>query len=395
MSRAILNVVAAKWIESLRGSLSEGGRYIHTLYARGWVAWFDDDLGNVTESSLGDLVRERLRHVVRSTVKKERSALKKFLAWCEEKGLGRAPEVPPIPAKAMGTRARIVKKAELSPRDTAKILAALPETTPRGALVRDRYRVAYETGLRPSTVARLVAGVHFAPGWDHLHVTSDIDKARYERKVPLTSSAREILDRVCPESGPIFGAHDTRDAWATAVRATGIDATPYDLRRAAGTHLVDSGAPLTGVAYLLGHKQISTTSIYLQATRKAAETALGSRRLVGSVVGQALRRGEKFRVKGVTEVSEFIEQVRRTGLEPVRLLTASTSIKRDVEISRDSWGSSRQTTTEDQQLAPPLWAEPTSSLLVVERCRLSLEIESISWGTFDRLSLEENSGGES
>jgi integrase len=50
--------------------------------------------------------------------------------------------------------------------------------------------------------------------------------------------------------------------------------TAYDLRHARATQWAESGN-LVGVAYLLGHKQITTTNKYAKPNRAAAERVLG------------------------------------------------------------------------------------------------------------------------
>lgn len=111
-----------------------------------------------------------------------------------------------------------------------------------------------------------------------LIITDEIDKIRFGRELPLTDGARAALDSVCPEAGIIFGKHDYRDQLekAAAVALTPEKAKTfagYDLRHARATQWAESGN-LVGVAYLLGHKQITTTNKYARPNRAAAERVL-------------------------------------------------------------------------------------------------------------------------
>jgi integrase len=112
-----------------------------------------------------------------------------------------------------------------------------------------------------------------------LVITDRIDKARFGRELPLTTLARQALESVCPEAGLIFSRHEYRDALRKAAhRALTPEKaktfTAYDLRHARATQWAETGN-LVGVAYLLGHKQVTTTNRYARPDRAAAERVLG------------------------------------------------------------------------------------------------------------------------
>jgi integrase len=112
-----------------------------------------------------------------------------------------------------------------------------------------------------------------------LVITDDIDKARFGREIPLTDDAKSALESVCPNEGIIFGRHDYRDQLKRAAASVlpperARTFTAYDLRHARATQWAESGN-LVGVAYLLGHKQITATNKYATPNRAAAERVLG------------------------------------------------------------------------------------------------------------------------
>jgi integrase len=224
--------------------------------------------------------------VKRPTVQKELSALHRFVGWCEEQGmLTRAPRVPPPAKRATGTPFKLPRRSKptpLSAEEALSVIAALPEWSSSKKVdrfaVRARFRFAFETALRPKTIDRLSVPDNFVRGSSVLVVTDEIDKVRFGRELPLTEAARAALDPVCAESGVIFGKHDYRDQLEKAAEVAlppekAKTFAGYDLRHARATQWAESGN-LVGVAYLLGHKQITTTNKYARPNRAAAERVL-------------------------------------------------------------------------------------------------------------------------
>ena len=84
--------------------------------------------------------------------------------------------------------------------------------------------MAWETALRPRTIARLTAPGDYHRGATTLQIRDEIDKNRFGRELPLTDTARAALDSVCPTSGLIFGHHDCTMLLRRAAKAAGIDA---------------------------------------------------------------------------------------------------------------------------------------------------------------------------
>ncbi len=300
---AKLDELLAKWIASLEGSLDpETVATYETTYAG--VHWlFFGELSDMLSPVERENYREaRLRQVSASTVKKETWALDKFLRWCREQGV--VDEVPPPlvwSSRTLGTRSgpQRAVPVELTPAQVELLLAALPlwrEVGPRALehkpyAIRRRLVVMYETGLRPATLDALRWGMVQDA---ELVIPAELDKSRFGRRVPLSARAagelaahrEEALARgleVGPEN-PVFGGHDVAGILARTAQGLGLGrVAPYDLRHARGTHLADAGASLTGIGYLLGHRQATTTNRYLHGTRAAAQAAL-SRSVSGARV---------------------------------------------------------------------------------------------------------------
>jgi site-specific recombinase XerD len=243
---------------------------------------------NLITEECSTYVRKRLMKVRADTVRKEASALRSLLEFCglpDGAGIAKA-EVPSIPKRATGKRHPVRRRQsapELAPDEVIALISRLPEwSTSRKVKrfpIRARFEVAYGTGLRPSTIDKLSVPEHYSKGAKTLVLTDEIDKARWGRELPLSPEVREALDRVCPKEGVIFGWHDYRDHLRKAAKET---LPPEVAKRFAGahlrsaktTHLLEQGAALPGVQYLVGHKLISTTARYVKPSFRAAQAAV-------------------------------------------------------------------------------------------------------------------------
>jgi len=282
-----LDELLAEWIEAHRGSLDDTTLKTFVIYARKFVAFFGT-LDRITEGSIGDFSRARLRQVLRKTVAKERSALLSFLEWCREQGaIPEVPTFPQLPRKATGTRAggQRATSVDVTPEEAHAIIEKLPARSKmiagRRWPVRGRFLVAFETGLRPATLSQLSVPEHYTRGAATLRIAACDDKARYAREVPLSDMARAALDAALPDAGLIFGGHCFDKALKASARAVlgeerGKRFAAYDFRHGRATQLVAASGDLVGAGFLLGHKHATTTNRYVHGSRRAAERALAA-----------------------------------------------------------------------------------------------------------------------
>jgi integrase len=257
-----------------------------TTYGATHIAPFFKTLGAITLARVSDYTRKRLAVVKKETVQKELSALRGFAAWCEEQGyVDTAPVIPKPPRRARGTpfaKRRRGKPTPISVDQARSVISCLPEWSESRRVprfpIRGYFVVLFETTLRPGTLARLCIPEHYTRGARILKITDQIDKARFGRELPLTPEARATLDAVLPKAGLIFGDHDYRDQLRKAAEAIlpkelARTFTAYDLRHARITQLAAEG-DLPAVAYLAGHRQVTTTNRYVHGSRQAAERLL-------------------------------------------------------------------------------------------------------------------------
>ena len=149
----------------------------------------------------------------------------------------------------------------------------------------------------------------------------------------LSAAAREALDRVCPEAGRLFGAHDYRRLLGAAAKAAGTDEyragriSDYDFRHSRLTHLGQVSDNLSGVMFLAGHKQPATTARYLRPQQQAAAEVLDAAATheFRSHTGRTARSRGTAPARSTGKKSNIFKVVRGRGLEPRWLLTASTS----------------------------------------------------------------------
>jgi integrase/recombinase XerD len=172
----------------------------------------------------------------------------------------------------------------LSEAQVEALLAAPAVAAPLGLRDRAMLELLYASGLRVSELVTIkTVQVGLAEG--ALRVTG---KGGKERLVPFGEEAHGWLTRYLTEargaildgqaSDALFvtargGAMTRQMFWKLVKRhalTAGIDAplSPHTLRHAFATHLLNHGADLRAVQMLLGHADISTTTIYTHVARE-------------------------------------------------------------------------------------------------------------------------------
>jgi integrase/recombinase XerD len=176
----------------------------------------------------------------------------------------------------------------LSEAQVDGLLRAPDDATDLGLRDRAMLELMYASGLRVSELVQLKT-LHVSLNEGVLRI---LGKGSKERLVPFGQEAREWLERYLQEARPaLLGPRQTDALFVTssgpkpgtamsrvmfwnlvkryAVRA-GITTplSPHTLRHAFATHLLNHGADLRAVQMLLGHADISTTTIYTHVARE-------------------------------------------------------------------------------------------------------------------------------
>jgi integrase len=288
-----LDVLFAEWLASLENTLDVTTVRNYEMYVAAHFLPFFSTLDHVTTASCSDYTRARLAKVMAKTVRKEQSAMRGFIAWCVERGHideDEAPVVRPVPKRATGTpsesRRKIGGWIKLTPDEASRIIAALPEHGRRNRPHRAYVEVLWETGLRPETLCSIKAPTDYKRGATSLLIRDEADKARFGRDLPLSERARAVLDSVCPDAGYLFARTprgtppDITNELRKAARLAGLETdradriSPYDFRHGRATEWVRQSSDLGGTAFLLGHKQATTTNHYFHPGKHMAERVL-------------------------------------------------------------------------------------------------------------------------
>ena len=176
----------------------------------------------------------------------------------------------------------------LSEDQVDALLSAPDENTSLGLRDKAMLELLYASGLRVSELVKLKT-LHVSLNEGVLRV---MGKGSKERLVPFGDMARDSLlaylqnsraallgpkqtdDLFVTASGPKAGTAMSRVMFWQLIKkyavTSGITAplSPHTLRHAFATHLLNRGADLRSVQVLLGHADISTTTIYTHVARE-------------------------------------------------------------------------------------------------------------------------------
>ncbi len=274
--------IAALWVEDgLAANTLAAYRRDLTLLAQ----WLQAEGGaaGLAQASESDLRRYAVaRHASsRATTANRRLAVfRRFYRWAL-----RERHVDADPTLRLGSARQPLRVPRtLSEAQVEALLAAPDVATPLGLRDRCMLELMYASGLRVSELVALpTVQVSLADGV--LRVTG---KGAKERLVPFGDEAAAWIGRYVAEARPAIlagqvspalfvtarGGPMTRQMFWTLVkkhaRQAGVVAplSPHTLRHAFATHLLNHGADLRAVQMLLGHADISTTTIYTHVARE-------------------------------------------------------------------------------------------------------------------------------
>ena len=245
-----------------------------------WLAPQGKGLLQVQETDLQAYFAYRHAQTRATTANRRLTVFKRFFGWALRERL--VAQDPTLRLQAARQPLRVPKT--LSQAQVEALLAAPDVGTPLGLRDRAMLELMYASGLRVSELVALKTW-HLGMNEGVLRV---LGKGSKERLVPFGEVARQWLERYLQEArSAILAGQQTEDLFVTARGAgmtrvmfwmlvkkyaglAGITAplSPHTLRHAFATHLLNHGADLRVVQLLLGHADISTTTIYTHVARE-------------------------------------------------------------------------------------------------------------------------------
>jgi len=317
-----------RWIEYL----GDATRFWRWLFTHPPIA----TLSELRRANIVEFLEERLRtgHAA-STVNGELLALLEFLRYLQDEGLDVPAEVfrihpfpQPQPLPRYLTDDEV---ARLQEAHEAALREARTSNARRNALLdRACFYLLWHGGLRPGELGDLLLEDLDLPG-KRLRIR--LGKGAKDRTVYLTTAAVEVLRDYLAVRGDGPSRHVflyrhrplakdlIRDRFKAKGDALGIHAYPYRLRHTCATQLLNAGARLETIQYLLGHEYLRTTQVYAR-------------------VHDATVAGDYYRA--MAEVEERVALEVATSAESFSLWPRLLALAEQVQVNSDPVGQQRR-----------------------------------------------------
>lgn len=281
-SQALIDrFVDALWIEDgLAANSLAAYRRDLALYADWLAAEPARSLEQTREADLRGYMHARHAGSRATSANRRLTVFKRFFRWAVRERLVDADPT----LKLLAARQALRVPKTLSEAQVEALLGAPDVATPLGLRDRAMLELMYASGLRVTELVSL-RSIHVSASETVLRVTG---KGSKERLVPFGEMAHDWLLRYLAEARPaLLGARASDDLFVTARAAAmtrqmfwalvkkhaaaagiAVPMSPHTLRHAFATHLLNHGADLRAVQLLLGHADISTTTIYTHVARE-------------------------------------------------------------------------------------------------------------------------------
>ena len=287
---AVSPFIDSLWLEEglARNTLDAYRRDLSALAT--WLAERGQRLTQASEADLQAYFAERHAQTRATTANRRLTVFKRYFRWAlRERLLDKDPTL-----RLLTARQPLRVPKTLSEAQVEALLQAPDASTPLGLRDRAMLELLYASGLRVSELVNLKTW-HLGLAEGVLRVTG---KGNKERLVPFGQVAAEWIGRYMTQGRPdILGGLGSDDLFVTsrgaragqamtrimfwqlvkkyaAVAGITVPLSPHTLRHAFATHLLNHGADLRAVQMLLGHADISTTTIYTHVARERLKSVV-------------------------------------------------------------------------------------------------------------------------
>ena len=280
--------IDALWLEEgLSGNTLAAYRRDLNLYAA-WLAAQGLALPTSQGSDISGYFAARHAATKASTANRRLTVFKRYFRWALRERLIMADPT----LKLLAARQALRVPKTLSEQQVEALLNAPALDSALGVRDRTMLELMYASGLRVSELITLkVFNLSMAD-----HVLRVLGKGNKERLVPFGEVAGEWLAQYLESARPeLLAGQQTQDLFVSTrglnagsamsrvmfwmivkkhARSAGITVplSPHTLRHAFASHLLNHGADLRAVQMLLGHADISTTTIYTHVARERLKT---------------------------------------------------------------------------------------------------------------------------
>lgn len=280
MSHLIDTFIDALWLEDglAKNTLEAYRRDLKLLAA--WLLQQGRTIELAVLSDMNAYFAAKHTQTKSSTANRRQAAFKRFFRWAlRERHMAQDPTLKLVASRALQRSIKTLTEPQVeSLLNSPDISSAL------GLRDRAMLELLYACGLR---VSELVSLKTFYVSLND-HALRVMGKGSKERTLPFGEVAAQWMVRYLKDSRPeilngqqsddLFvttrGSAMTREAFWHIIKkhalAAGITAplSPHTLRHAFATHLLNHGADLRAVQLLLGHADITTTTIYTHVARE-------------------------------------------------------------------------------------------------------------------------------
>ena len=266
--------IEALWLED---GLSPNTLAAYRRDMQGFSQWLQAQsltLEHAGENEVQAYFADRFDQTRASTANRRLTVLRRFYQWAlREKHVSTDPTLKLLTAKQAPRLPQTLSEAQVE-----ALLAAPNTETPLGLRDRAMLELLYASGLRVSELVGLpMLSLNLREGV--LRITG---KGNKERLVPFGEEAADSLQNYLSQSRPVLLGKQNSPAVFVSQQGTAmsrvmfwklikkyalladvhVPLSPHTLRHAFATHLLNHGADLRAVQMLLGHSDISTTTIY-------------------------------------------------------------------------------------------------------------------------------------